>query len=113
MSANPASANGHRRSIWRTVAVVVTGISIIAFVGLMIGALASLEGFEEGEDATVLGTIAWFGFSLGAVAALITGLIAFLLGRREHRATDRRAGQIAIAWFLFAVLAVVIISALD
>ena len=77
------------------------------------GALAGLEGFDEGEDATPLGAVLWFSFVLGALVALFFGAFALILGRSRRRAGDARAGRLAVGWFLAAVLAVLVINALD
>lgn len=102
-----------RRSILGTSAIAVAVISALAFIGLVVGALAGMKGFEEGEDATLVGSVLWVTFSIGAIVALIVGLIAFFVGRGKHRNADRRAGLLAIGWFAVAVLAIVVISLLD
>ena len=105
--------NARHRSIWGTTALAVTAISVIAFVILIVGGLAGVEALQEGEDVSVVGDVVWMTFAIGAILALVTGLIAMVLGRRGPRPADQRTGQLAVGWFVIAVLAVVLISALD
>jgi len=94
----------HRRSVWGTVALTLTVLSILGFVLLAVGDAAGWEGFSEDEEGTALADASWICFSLGAILALVTGLVAFLRGRRSNHDADTRAGRAAIAWFVVAVI---------
>ena len=92
------------RSIWGTLALVLTAISILGFILLALGDALNWQGFSEEDESTTGGDESWIGFSLGAILALITGVVAFLRGRRRQGSADTRAGQIAIGWFVVAVV---------
>ena len=109
----PPVNGGRNRSVLGTAAVAAAAVSAIAFAALLIGALAGLEGFDEGEEATTLGAVLWFAFVLGALVALIFGAFALIFGRSRGLAGDARAGRLAVGWFLLAVLSVLVINALD
>ena len=111
--AHHRSTNSDRRSMLGTTAVAAASISAVAFVALIVGAVLRLKGFQEGESATTLGAIVWFAFVLGALLAIFFGVFAFFVGRSRGLAGEKRAGLVGIGWFVAAVLAVVIISALD
>lgn len=112
MAYTAQSPDARRRSVLGTVALAAATISAIAFAALLVGALAGMEGFQEGESATLLGTVLWFTFMIGAIVALVFGAVAFLGGRAKGRAGDQRAGLLALGWCVIAVLAVVLISVL-
>jgi amino acid transporter len=101
-----------RRSVWGTAAVALTALSILGFLLLAVGDAANWRGFSEEDESTTAGDASWICFSLGAILALITGLIAFLRGRRRNRPADTRAGQIGIAWFVVAVILTAIFASL-
>ncbi len=106
-----AAPSPRGRSIWGTVALALTALSVLGFVLLAVGDAVDWEGFSEDEEDTTFGDASWISFSLGAILALITGVVAFLRGRRRRRVADTRAGQIAIGWFVFAVVLTAIFAA--
>jgi hypothetical protein len=110
--ADRAAHTGRRRSIWGTAALVLTALSILGFILLAVGDAANWSGFSEEDESTTGGDASWISFSLGAILALIIGVIAFVQGRRRRRASDTRAGQIAIGWFVVAVLLTAIFASL-
>lgn len=110
---NPSVGDGSQRSMLGRTAVTAAMVSAVAFALLVLGALAGLEGFEEGDDATLLGAVLWFSFVLGALVSLFFGAFALIFGRSRRRGGDTRAGTLAVGWFVVAVLAVLVISALD
>jgi hypothetical protein len=57
--------------------------------------------------------VTWSVFALGGILALITGAVAWARARRTQLLGDVRAGQVAIAWALFAIALSVLWSALD
>jgi hypothetical protein len=101
-----------RRSLWGTLAVTLTALSILGFVLLAVGDAANWEGFSEDEEGTALADASWICFSLGAILALITGLVAFLRGRRRNHGADTRAGRVGIAWFVVAVILTALFASL-
>lgn len=101
----------HERSALGKVALGLVALSAVGFVLLMVGDIAGWNGFTEGdENSSAAGDLSWFTFSIGAIVALITGVVAWVRGRRAHRDGDVRAGQIAVGYFVFAVIAVAIVS---
>src|SRR5688572_28157840 len=101
-----------RRSGLGTIALLLTAISVLGLAGLLIGDLVGAEGFEETESSTLADT-SWVAFSLGGILALVTGLVAWLLGRTRGRSADIQAGKLAVGWFVLAVLIVAVVEALD
>ena len=75
--------------------------------------LAGVEGAGEGEDSSLVFSIAWFAFVLGGIGALVTGAIAVVAGLRSRNAEARRAGVIAVAYVVLAVVAFVAINAVS
>jgi hypothetical protein len=106
------SLNPARRSGLGTVALLLTAISVLGLVALLIGDLVGAEGFEETESSTLADT-SWVAFSLGGVLALVTGVVAWLLGRTRGRSADIQAGKLAVGWFVLAALIVVVVETLD
>ena len=47
------------------------------------------------------------------ILAVVAGIVAWLLGRSRGRSGDVQAGQIAVGWFVLAVLIVAVVEALD
>ena len=106
------STNAARRSALGTTAVVLAAISVLGLAALLVGDLAGAEGFgDEGEST--LANASWVCFSLGGILALVTGIVAWLLGRNRGRSGDVQAGRIAVGWFVLAVLIVAVVEALD
>lgn len=96
-----------------TTALTAAVVSALAFAALMVGALAGLDGFQQGEDATAFGAVLWFAFVLGALVGLFFGVFALILGRSRRLPGEGRAGRLAVGWFVVAVLAVLVINSLD
>ena len=95
-----------------TTAVVLAAISVLGLAALLIGDFAGAEGFGDTEESALADT-SWVAFSLGAILALVTGIVAWLLGRSRGRTGDVQAGKIAVGWFVLAVLIVAVFEALD
>lgn len=70
------------------------------------------KGFGNTDEST-LADMSWVSFSLGGILALVTGVVAWLLGRNRGRSGDIQAGKIAVGWFVLAVLIVAVVEALD
>jgi hypothetical protein len=107
----PLATSTRRRSALGSLALAVAAISAIGIAIIFIGIGLDIEGAREGEetgDWRVIFDIAWFTFFFGAIASLVLGLAAFLIGRRRAEADTARAGSIALGWFAVAVLIFVI-----
>lgn len=91
---------------------IIVGISVLGFLVLVIGDVAGIEGADEGEEGSFVFDIAWVSFSLGAIIALVAGVVALLKGHRSHRADEERAGKIGIGYFLLAVIITAITASL-
>ena len=97
-----------------TLARALTIISIIGFVVLVIGSIADWKGFsDDPDDNSTFADLVWTTFALGGLLALITGVIAWIRGRRRGPAGDVRAGQMAVGWVAIAVILSLIVSALE
>jgi hypothetical protein len=105
--------NPARRSALGTGALVLAAISVLGLAGLLIGDLVGAEGFGTGTESSALADTAWVCFSLGGILALVTGIVAWLLGRNRGRSGDIQAGKVAVGWFVVAVLIVAVVEALD
>lgn len=101
------------RSTIASIALALAAISALGFLVLAVGNLADIEGAGEGEDSSLVFSIAWFAFALGGSAALVTGAIAVVTGSRSHQAETRRAGVISLAYVVAAVVAFVVINAVS
>ena len=104
--------NAAGRSRLGTAAVILAAISVLGLAGLLIGDLAGAKGFEGTEESTLANT-SWVCFSLGGILALVTGIVAWLLGRSRGRTGDVQAGKIAVGWFVLAALIVAVIEAFE
>ena len=118
MTANQAASGIDRsttgRSVFGTLALALTAVSIVGFVVLAIGSIADWRGFsEDPSDNSALADIVWSTFALGGILALVVGIVAWMRGRSQRVLGDVRAGQIAVAWVVLAVILSAIISALE
>jgi hypothetical protein len=99
-----------RRSGIGTIALGLAALSALGLVVLIVGQIAGIEGAREGEQSVLVFDIAWLIFFVAGVATLITGLIALFLGRRDSKGPTARAGMIALAYVVLAVVVVLIAS---
>lgn len=97
-----------RRSVIGSIALGLAGLSALGLLVLLVGQIAGIEGASEGEEDVLVFDVAWVTFFLAGVAALITGLIALFLGRREGNGATARAGMIALGYVVVAVVLVFI-----
>jgi hypothetical protein len=83
-------------------------------VVLAIGSIAEWKGFSEDEDDnSVFADIVWTTFALGGLIALVLGIVAWIRGRARALADDVRAGQMAVAWAVVAIILSFIVAALE
>lgn len=102
------------RSALGSLVLALTALSIIGFVVLVIGSIADWKGFsDDPDDESTFADIVWITFSLGGLLALVAGIVAWVRGRTRRLTGDVRAGQMAVGWVVFAIVASVIVSALD
>jgi ABC-type Fe3+ transport system permease subunit len=102
------------RSALGSLVLVLTILSIIAFIVLAIGSIAEWKGFSEDEnDNSTFADVVWSTFALGGLLALILGIVAWVRGRARALAGDVRAGQTAVAWVVVAIVLSFIVSALE
>jgi uncharacterized membrane protein len=111
---NVAAPTGQTRgrSLLGSLAVAVAAISAVGLVIILIGIALDVEGAREGEEGSVIFEIAWWSFFFGAIASLILGAAALLLGRRRGEPDTARAGGIALGWFGIALVIFLIASVL-
>lgn len=101
------------RSAVGTVALVATVLSAIALVVMLVGSVVEAEGFtDDPNDNSAFADWTWLTFSLGGLVALVSGVVAWVTGRRSGRAGDVRAGQTAIGYLVLALVVTAVFSAL-
>ena len=105
----PVTVEGRPSAVGR-VAIAASVISFLGLLILLIGDIANIEGAKEDEEGPVIFDIAWISFSVGALIALVAGLIAFVQGRSRGDAGTKRAGQLALIYFVVAVLLLIVIG---
>lgn len=92
---------------WRFVPVALGLASLIGLVMLLI--------LEASDYATggVWDDVFWVMFSLGGILALLTGVIVYVVGRKRRDHQAMRMGIVGPAWFVIALLIVVIVEAVS
>lgn len=103
-----ADTTGDRRSTIGWLALTLVAISALGMIVLIVGDIAGIEGAQEGEEGWWGFTVAWIAFSLGGIAALLTGAVAFFLGRRSGDDRTQTAGLVALGYFVLAVVVLLI-----
>jgi hypothetical protein len=107
------SARTRGRTPLATTALAVAAASALGIIIILVGIVLDIEGAREGEEGSVVFEIAWGAFLLGAIASLILGVAALLVGRRRADPGTARAGSIALGWFVIAVLIFVVAAVLS
>ena len=92
------------RSLLATLALAVTAISVLGIIIIFIGLLFDIEGAREGDEDVLIFNISWLSFFFGAIASLILGAAALVVGRRRAEPDTARAGTIAVGWFVIALV---------
>ena len=92
------------RSLLATLALAVTAISVLGIIIIFIGLLFDIEGAREGDEDVLIFNISWLSFFFGAIASLILGAAALVVGRRRAEPDTGRAGTIAVGWFVIALV---------
>jgi len=107
------SARTHRRTPLATTALAAAAVSALGIIIILVGIVLDIEGAREGEEGSVLFEIAWGAFLLGAIASLILGVAALLVGRRRDEPGTARAGTIALGWFMISIVIFVVAGLLS
>jgi hypothetical protein len=107
------SPSTERRSSLATTALAAAAVSALGIIIILIGIALDIEGAREGEEGSVIFEIAWIAFLLGAIASLILGAAALLVGRRGDDRGAARAGRIALGWFVISILIFVVAGVLS
>ncbi len=96
-----------RRSLVGTLALAAAVIAAVALAILLVGVAFDIEGAEEGEDTSgwrVIFAIAWVSWLVASLAALVTGAIAYFVGRSRREPETTRNGVIALAVFVVSLV---------
>jgi hypothetical protein len=104
-------ATGSARTGLATAALALTAISAVALVVMIVLDLLDVEGFSSDNESSAAADFTWVCFSLGALLALVLGIIAWVRGRSRGLAGDVRAGQVAVGYFVLAVVVTAIAAA--
>lgn len=107
----PAPRTATGRSTVGTAALLFAAISAVALIVMIVLSIAGVDGFTSDNQSTAASDATWISFSLGALLALLLGIIAWVRGRRRGPAEDVKAGQTAVGYFVLAVLATAIATA--
>ena len=107
----PATGTATGRSTLGTAALLCTAISAVALSTMIVLSVAGVDGFTSDKQSTVASDVTWLGFSLGALLALVLGIIAWVRGRRRGPTGDVKAGQTAVGYFVLAVIVLAISAA--
>ena len=100
------------RSAWGKVALVATAVSAVGLVIMLVGNVTEASGFtDDPNDNSLAADLVWLSFSLGGVVALVTGIISWVLGAKRGRPGDVRAGQVAIGYFVLAIVVMLLFDA--
>ena len=99
------------RSTLGTAALLFAAISAVALVLMIVLDIAGVEGFSSDNESTAAADATWMCFSLGALLALVVGLIAWVRARRRGPTGDVRAGQTAVGYFVLALVVTAISAA--
>lgn len=103
----PARSERTKASTWGVAPVALALTSIIGLAMLLI-----LEAADYGEGG-VWDDVFWLMFSLGGIVALLTGAAAYVVGRKRRDRQAMRMGMVGPAWFVVAILIVVIVEAVS
>jgi ABC-type Fe3+ transport system permease subunit len=100
------------RSAWGTASVVAVVLSAIGLVITNVAVLMNAHGFQSKSNVqTPLSNTVFFTFVLGAVAAVITGVIAYVRSRSSaQQSGDRRAALTVAAYIVVAVVSIFVVN---
>ena len=101
---SPERTTTSARSGLGTAALALTAISAVALVLMIVLDLAGVEGFSGDNESTAAADATWICFALGALLALVLGVIAWVRGRGRGLGGDIKAGQTAVGYFVLALV---------
>jgi hypothetical protein len=109
MNATARTARTTRGSLLGQIALVATVLSLTGMVIQIVGSMLEADGFTDDiTSQSALADIAWLTFSVGGLVALGTGIAAWARGQTARSMFDVRAGQAAVAYFVIALLLVLL-----
>ena len=85
--------------------VVPVALTLASVIGLAMLLILGAAGYN---DDGVWDDVSWQMYSLGAILAFLTGAAAYVVGRRRRDHKAMRMGLVGVAWFVIALLVVVI-----
>ena len=100
------------RTTLATIVLGVTALSALGFIVSMIGHFANWKGFDDGGESTAAGDTFWLLYFFGGIAALVLGLVALAKAWRNGPASERRAGQLAVAYAVVSIVLIVVADTL-
>jgi hypothetical protein len=86
------------RATWALIPVAFTAVSAVGFLGGLL--LYPLDYEEEGVWDDVFFAL----LALGWIAAFVSGLLAYVIGRRSRNRRAKRVGLIALGWFVLVLV---------
>jgi hypothetical protein len=103
----PARRERTKASSW---GVIPVALAVTSFVGIVM--LLILDAADYAENG-VWNDVFWQVFSLGGILALLTGAAVYVVGRRRRDSRAMRVGMVGVAWFVIALLIVIIAAAVS
>jgi predicted Na+-dependent transporter len=103
----PTPSDRMSAASWGLVPVALALASVIGLATLFI-----LEAADYAQKG-MWDDVSWVMFSLGGILAFLTGVAAYVVGRRRREDQTMRMGTVGVAWFATAVLLVVIWEAVS
>jgi hypothetical protein len=103
---------GTTRGSWLgQMALVATVLSLAGMAIQLVGSAMEADGFTDvSTSQSTLADVAWLTFAVGGLVALGTGIAAWARGRSSGSVFDVRAGQVAVAYVVIALLLVLLLG---
>jgi len=99
------------RSLLGTTALVLAAVSAIGLVSLVIGHILDPNHFSsDSKKEGTLDSVFFFMYFPCLVLAALTGVAAWIVGRRSRHAGDVQAGMIALGYVVIGIISFVLIS---
>lgn len=100
------------RTALATVVLAAVGLSALGLVVSVLGHLAGWNGFDDGGESTAAGDTFWLLYFLAGIAALVLGAVALVKAWRDGPLSERKAGQLALAYAAVSIVVVVLVDTL-
>jgi uncharacterized membrane protein len=107
-AAHPAVKERTKAASW---GVIPVALALASVVGVIVLLVLDAAGYDDKDG--VWDDVSWVMFSLGGILALLTGAVAYVVGRRRRDPHTMRMGLVGAAWFVMALLIVVIVEAVS